>query len=218
MANRKILIILLLIIFSAGGFYAQDSSKDSLNTINDNTKKENLENPQKNIEESMKIIDTDNAEETGDTDNAAAENRSLVTFTVWDFLRMILVLAVVAGCIYGLVFLLKKASTGKYDESELINVISGKTLAPGKSLHIVEVGNQMMLIGISDDSITHISDITDKETYEQIKLYKGKNTEPAGDSFYSYLSRVINPGRKGKGKRQNIGSFLEKQKKRMEKL
>ena len=214
MTNRKILILILLIILSAGFLSAQDSSKESLNSIPDSR---NLENNQNDIEESLKIIDTDTVEDQNNNDQAA-ENRSLVTFTVWDFLRMILVLSVVAGSIYGLVFLLKKASTGKYDESELINVISGKTVAPGKSIHIIEVGNQMMVIGISDDSISHISDITDKETYEQIKLYKGNNSEPAGDSFYSYLSKVINPGKKGKKKMQNVGSLLEKHKKRMEKL
>ena len=216
MTNRKFIILFFLIIYSISSIYSQDNTGQNTDTgISENT---NQKINQTNIEESMKIIDEETAAELNDADNTASENRSLVTFTVWDFLRMLLVLAVVAVCIYGLVFLLKKASTGRYDESELINVITAKTVAPGKSLHIIEVGNQMMLIGISDDSISHISDITDKETYEQIKLYKGKNNTPSGDSFYSYLSKVISPGRKGKGKIQNVGSLLEKHKKRMEKL
>ena len=29
-----------------------------------------------------------------------------------------------------------------------------------------------------------------------IKLHKGENETPSGETFYSYLSKVINPGRK----------------------
>ena len=201
MTNRQIFIILLLFITSFIYLNAQDV--ETAETVN--------------IEESFVIADDANtADQNSQTDNTDTQN-SLVTFTVWDFLRMVLVLAFVAACIYGLVFLLKKASTGKFDESELIKIITSKTVSPGKTLHIVEIGNQMMILGISDDSITHIADIKDKETYEQIKLYKGGNEVPSGDSFYSYLSKVISPGKKKK-KAGSINNLLEKQKKRMEKL
>ena len=201
MTKRIIFLFIILFISSLNLLFSQE-------TVNSGEQSEN-------IEESFKITDT---EEQVAENNQNNSDTSLVTFTVWDFLRMVLVIIFVAACIYGLIFLLKKASTGHFDESDLINIISSKTVTAGKTLHIVEVGNQMMLLGISDDSITHIADITDKETYERIKLYKGENKTPTGDSFYSYLSKVISPGRKKSKKANNLGSMLDKQKKRMEKL
>ncbi len=201
MTKRIIFLFIILFISSLNLLFSQE-------TVNSGEQSEN-------IEESFKITDT---EEQVAGNNQNNSDTSLVTFTVWDFLRMVLVIIFVAACIYGLIFLLKKASTGHFDESDLINIISSKTVTAGKTLHIVEVGNQMMLLGISDDSITHIADITDKETYERIKLYKGENKTPTGDSFYSYLSKVISPGRKKSKKANNLGSMLDKQKKRMEKL
>ncbi len=96
MTNRKIFIIILLFITSFTGLYAQDTTVSQ-----DNTEK-------LNIEESFTIADDENpADQNTQTDNAGTQN-SLVTFTFWDFLRMVIVLAFVAACIYGLVFLLKK--------------------------------------------------------------------------------------------------------------
>ena len=171
-----------------------------------------------NIEKSFKIQDTDPADIAAPAVN---EGQSLVTFTFWDFLRMLLIFLLVIASIYGLIFFLKKMGTGKYEESDLINIISSKSVAAGKSLHIVEVGNQMMLLGVSDDSINLITEITDKETFDILKLHKGEKGNIPGGSFYSYLSQLINPGKSKfkKGKRtRDIGSLLNEQKKRMEKL
>ncbi len=206
MTNKKYLIIILILFSSMNIATAQDINSAA------------EEKSGSSIEESYKIIDTQDAAAGDNREDGEVRNRSLVTFTVWDFFRMVFVLVFVAGCIYALVFLLKKASAGRFEESELINIISSKSINTGKTLHIVEVGNQMMIIGVSEESISHISDITDKETYEMIKLHKGENTNPRGDTFYSYLSKVINPGGRKKTKSGDIHELLEKQKKRMEKL
>ena len=208
MTNRLFYYFLIIFISLNSLLYAQEQNNASEKEVSEKTI---------NIEESFMIPETADTG-TAETGNINTQNNRLVTFTVWDFLRMFLVLLFIGAAIYGLIFLLKKASTGKYDESDLINIISSKSVSAGKTLHIVEVGNQMMLLGVSDDSINHLADITDKETYERIKLYKGENEAPKSGSFYSYLSDVINPGRKKGKKTGNISSLLEKQKKRMEKL
>ena len=179
----------------------------------------NTETENQNIEETMKIDDA--GVQPAAVDNP--EQKGLVSFTIWDFVRMLLVLFFVILCIYGVFFLLRKAGTGKFTESDLINIISSKSVAVNKSLHIVEVGNQLMLIGVSDDSINLISEITDKETFDTIKLYKGENIPPKGGSFFSYLTGILNSANRDKVKRnKNISEissgFMERHKKRIEKL
>jgi flagellar protein FliO/FliZ len=204
MTNKKYLFIILIFISFNIQLFSQETGEAPAEI--------------ENIEKTFKIRDT-----IADAVTAPAVNdgQGLVTFTFWDFLRMLLVFLLVIASIYGLIFFLKKMGTGKYEESDLINILSSKSVAAGKSLHIVEVGNQMMLLGVSDDSINLITEIKDKETFDTIKLHKGEQGNVSGGSFYSYLSQLINPGKskskKGK-KTRDIGNLLNEQKKRMEKL
>ena len=202
MTNKKYLFLILIYISLNIQLFSQETGGAPVDI--------------ENVEKSFKIQDTNPA-----TAPAVNDGEGLVTFTFWDFLRMLLVFLLVIASIYGLIFFLKKIGTGKYEESDLINILSSKSVAAGKSLHIVEVGNQMMLLGVSEDSINLITEITDKETFDSIKLHKGEQGNVSGGSFYSYLSQLINPGKSksSKGKRsRDIGNLLNEQKKRMEKL
>lgn len=165
-------------------------------------------------EQDLKIEDQE--ENPAAPDQALTEEtRTLGVFTFWDFARMVLILIFVIICIYGLFFLLKKAGSQKFEENDLINILSSKGITASKSLHVVEIGNQIVVIGASDDALTFITEITDKETIDRIRLYKGETKKPSENSFYNYLAGTFKKGRK----QDDFSSeFLKSQKERIKKL
>ncbi len=72
-----------------------------------------------------------------------------------DVIRTIVGLAVVLGVIYGVYWLLKssaRAKSGRADDR--IGVIATTPLAPNRSLHLVRAGDELILVGATDHSIT----------------------------------------------------------------
>ena len=117
--------------------------------------------------------------------------RNLNTFSFWDFIRMVLILLFVIACIYGLFFIIRKAGTQKFPEDDLINIISSRSITPGKTIHIIEIGNHMMVVGVADNSISTLFEITDKETIDDIMLKKGEEKKPTANSFQQYLFNIF---------------------------
>ncbi|MCL2791622.1 MAG: flagellar biosynthetic protein FliO [Spirochaetaceae bacterium] len=145
--------------------------------------------------------------------------RDLGFFTAWDVIRMILILVFVIACIYGLFFVLKKAGVQKFKEDNLINIISSRSLATGKTMHIVEVGNHIMVIGAADNSISTLFEVTDKETIDNIRLQKAEIKKPAENSFQQYLYNMFFRGKGNKSFKEGSGfDFFKKQRDRIEKM
>lgn len=149
--------------------------------------------------------------------------RVLSTFTFWDFLRMMLILGFVILCIYVLFFFLKKASIQKFDENDLMNVISSKGITTGKAIHIVEIGNQIIVVGTADNSVSMLTEITDKETLDRIGLYKGEKKRPIESSFFNYfannfLGRRKNPQAFDSNENDSFANTLKKNRQRAEKM
>ena len=205
-------------------FFALILSLYSINSISSQQQKAEI-NPGKNTsefteEKDLKIID----EAENPMENTETADTDLGIFTIWDFIRMLLILAFVILCIYGLFFLLKKAGSQKYDENDLVNIVSTKQLAANKLLQIVEIGNHVIVVGVSDNNISMITEITDKETIDRIRLFKGEFKKPGENSFYNYLLNTFFRGkesteRTGTVNNENISSeFLKKQRDRIEKM
>jgi flagellar protein FliO/FliZ len=72
-----------------------------------------------------------------------------------DVIRTIVGLAVVLGVIYGVYWLLKTSARSKAGRGdERIGVIATTPLAPNRSLHLVRAGDELILVGATDQSIT----------------------------------------------------------------
>jgi flagellar protein FliO/FliZ len=72
-----------------------------------------------------------------------------------DVIRTIVGLAVVLGVIYGVYWMLKSAARAKAGRpDERIGVIATTPLAPNRSLHLVRAGDELILVGATEHSIT----------------------------------------------------------------
>ncbi len=143
-----------------------------------------------------------------------------------DFVRMVLVLALVVAAIYGIFFVLKKASLGSTSDSDLIRPLGSRTLPGNKSLHLVEIGRQVFLIGAADHAVNLIAEITDKESIDQLVLAAAATGPGARKkSFSELLGGVIGTGRSettaSAGATASAGGplqFMNQQKERLRKL
>ena len=79
--------------------------------------------------------------------------------STWDFVRMVLILAAVVAAIYLLFLVLRKVTGHRAEERGLIRVLDSKTLAPGRSLHLVDVSGRTYLVGCSESAVSMVASI-----------------------------------------------------------
>ena len=171
MIRKKIFgLILILLLGAVTLIFAQDNSSIT-SEAGLSTQVSPVSDDNASVsEESLLISDPVSPDGT-------AVSTSLNTFSVWDFVRMILVLAGVLLLIYFIFFLLKRAGKPKIVSDSTINVISSQNLESGRSLHLVEIGPQVFLIGSGEGSVRLITEIENKETLDTIKLEKSINNQ-----------------------------------------
>ena len=146
----------------------------------------------------------------------------LNTFTIWDFLRMLLVLGGVIAAIYGIFFLLKRVGNPKSQPNNLITVLSTQNLQGNRALHLIEVGNEVYLVGSAEGGVQLVSRVEDSETIDQIHLYRSEITS-GGSSFQQTLKRFFAKAHQensdaGIDSMQSGAVFLQKQRERLKKM
>ncbi len=201
---------------SSTGVFAQEAQAkpDTANSGNETSILESaLDTPAKEInEEDLEIRDEDSPE--------VQIEGGLNNFSVWDFLRMFIVLGLVVAAIYGLFYLLKKMQNPRMQENPLISLVSSQSLQGNRSLHLVEVGNEVFLVGSSEGGVELVGKITDQETLDQVRLYRSE-IRGGEKSFGRTLRELF--GRNGENEGEEERSFggalfLQKQRERLKNL
>lgn len=199
---KKIFFVLLILITAAGVVYAQDQNQDK------NTR--NSVSPA-NVLPDEQTLSVDTTE--GNTPNLA---NNISSFTLWDVLRMVLVLGAVLGVIYLLFYLLKKASRPVKDSGSLIDLLATRNLTNSSAVHLVKVGSQIFLVGAGDTGVRLVSEITDKETLDRIAL---EESEDAGSRSFTEVLRGVFKGERSSSSKILTGkSFIREQKNRLKNL
>lgn len=130
-------------------------------------------------------------------DTAAAEGLvaedSASFFSTWDFIKVILILAAVILVIYAIFYALKRSGGLKYQNEDLIRLLGSQSLTQNGSVHLIEVGAKYYLIGCGDGAVSHIADVDDKETIDEIML-KRPPVQDVKKSFTDFFNIKI--GRK----------------------
>jgi flagellar protein FliO/FliZ len=215
--TKRVFGFLIIIFFiSSAWIFSEDSSADSEETNVPPTISEEAEGDSDNEydivdEETLTILDTE--------DQAVVErSTTLNTFTVWDFVRMLLVLGGVLAFIYLIFFILKKVGNPKIVSDSTIKVLSTQNLESGRSLHLIEIGPQVFLIGSGESSVQLISEITDKETLDTIKLdqsVRNDDNKTFTNTFLGFFKRGNDEGNRPDSVQVN---FLKKQRERLKKM
>jgi flagellar protein FliO/FliZ len=137
--------------------------------------------------------------------------------TTWDFLRMILILACVVVVIYLLFWLLRRGAGKKIQENDLIRVLGSRGLSGSRALHLVEVGSRVYLVGSSDGGVELISEITEKESLDSLRLKAAEQAPGGRRTFAQILAEIFRPAKRSFSVGEGIG-FLKGQRERLKKL
>jgi flagellar protein FliO/FliZ len=111
--------------------------------------------------------------------------------STWDFVRMVLVLAAVLAAIYLVFLLVKRSTSGRVRENDLITLVGSRTLGGGRHLHLVRVGTSYYLVGAADESVNLIAEITDGESLDTLKLELSTATVAGRRSFADVLGEAF---------------------------
>lgn len=102
--------------------------------------------------------------------------------------QILLMLALVAAAIYVLVFIVKKASRGKTAQDPFLKKLASLPLTANRSACVLSVGTQAWLVGVSENSVSLISEINDKEIIDAMILEEAKKTVEAEGPITDFKS------------------------------
>src|SRR3954469_3787071 len=111
--------------------------------------------------------DGENTKLNLDSADAPAKAASHSASSGGSIVRTIVGLAVVLGVIYGLHWVLKqfKASKDTADAGESLETVASLNLGTNRSLHLVRVGGEIVLLGAAEHQITPIRRYTEAEAH-----------------------------------------------------
>lgn len=164
-------IIILLMAALSLGLQAQDTGEEPVS--------QEREFPV--IDESSLTFE-EPAGEAGLTDSL--ESGSI---TLTDYLRVIFFLALVIVLVWLFIRLLRRYSGNRFGDQEMINVMGSQALTAETSLHVVEVENSYYLLGASSSNISLITEITEEETVDALKLKRSQSYDRQGKNFFEML-------------------------------
>jgi flagellar protein FliO/FliZ len=111
-------------------------------------------------------------------------------------IRMVLVLALAAAAVYGVVFFLRRAGRPRQSNNSHLKILSSAHLGSNRFVYVVSAGPNAWLVGAGEGGVSLIAEITDKETVDAMILEDSvrKAEEGRGISNFRALLRRIGRG------------------------
>lgn len=119
------------------------------------------------------------------------------------FVRMFFMLAVVAGIAYVVFYFLKKSTKISNDSDPFLRRVSQITLSPGKSVQVITLQDNAYLIGVSDQNISLLGQVEDKELVNAMNLYSDKSQKVSKPRSFREILDIFMPGSSSE-KEENI--------------
>lgn len=116
---------------------------------------------------------TDYFSDSTTTSNASSE-RSRNRNSAWMFIRMILVLLFICALIYLFVWLLKRKTNIPNSDSEYLRRAAYISIGQNKTVEVITLIDKAYLIGTTEDNITLLGEIDDKELIQAMNLSADK--------------------------------------------
>ncbi len=140
--------------------------------------------------------------------------------------RIVLVLGILCGAAYWILRTIAKTRDSRLPVHGEMNLLGSLVLGTNKQLQIVEVTGQIFVLGVADNGINLISEITDTETKARLQRMKDEFQPPEGGFLVAVLEQLKDLNTKITGKSEedeprfvsSPGERKEKQKKLKQKL
>ena len=146
------------------------------------------------------------------TDEVTADSQPASSYkgpsTIGMFIRMIIVLIIVVGLIYGVLWFIKKKTNVIKTDDAYLRRAAYINIAPGKSVEVITLIDKAYLIGVTEDNITMLGEIHDDELIKAMNLSADKkNNTKKPATFADVLDMFLVK----KGSQKNVFSETEQQ-------
>ena len=153
-------IIAAMIVFMAAVLCLYSQSQNQTQTQDSNEQSISLS------EDSIILDDPANTSEDS--------NKYKGISTIGVFVRMIVVLVIVVVLIYGVLWFIKKKSNVVKTDDDYLRRAAYINIAPGKTIEVITLIDKAYLIGVTEDNITMLGEIEDKELIQAMNLNADK--------------------------------------------
>lgn len=186
------LFFFFLIVF----LFAEDknSSKD-----NDSLPDESgisLNSPDKETEDKDKIENNSETgrDETGFDLSITERNQT----PVLNLLRVLISLVIVCVLAYIVLKFLKKSSTSFSSNDPYLKSVASISLAQGKSIHVITLGEKAYIVGVTDSSINIIGEVEDKTLIDTMNFEADRRNSVPKQDFTSMLASIFKNSKNNK--------------------
>lgn len=125
---------------------------------------------------------------------AGAADAGGSSFGVWDLVRMVLVLALVAGAAYGaLVLIRRRQGTAASESGSLIRVLETRSLGGNKAVHLVALQEEIFLLGSADASVGLIHRVDNPDLRQELLVLASNKGRTAPASFTDLVGSLFVP-------------------------
>jgi len=115
------------------------------------------------------------------TESETTENPVIVdykgTSTVGTFVRMIVALIIVIGLIYGVLWFIKRKTNVVKTDDDYLRRAAYINIAPNKTVEVITLLDKAYLIGVTEDNISLLGEIEDKELIEAMNINADKKAD-----------------------------------------
>lgn len=153
MAYKKLLAAVIIFMAAIFALNSQNNSTQSSTSLS---------------EESIVLTDDTLTDGTSSTQTYKGPS------TVGMFVRMIVVLIIVVGLIYGVLWFIKKKTNVVKTDDEYLRRAAYINIAPGKTIEVITLIDKAYLIGVTEDNITMLGEIQDDELIKAMNLTADK--------------------------------------------
>lgn len=181
---KKKVFVVLFILFSFVFLNAEDTGDTPVdNSASGGVVTDNVDDTKDTyidrVRSSMGVSEKDSEED----EEAAAEQRVDIKIGYNSYFKIILTLLLVIGVIIIIFHFLKKALKIKGDFGDNAFILSNQSLGPGKWIQTVHVGGKYMVLGVTNENINFLTDITDEKEIERLEIFYNSKKVEKGATF-----------------------------------
>jgi flagellar protein FliO/FliZ len=186
-----IFLFFILSFFVFSPLYADVKSESAKNQLEEKVKTDKVTLKKINDEKS-KLKDNSSEVLSRDYKDEDFKPKVQEESYVWMVIKTIFIMGLmVGGFYYFFKFVTKKAGIQLLGH-DVIQILSMVPVGPGKHLQVIDLAGKILVIGVADQSINLITEITEQEVIDRIRLLSS-STSPAKESgFQEFLLKSVN--------------------------
>jgi flagellar protein FliO/FliZ len=104
---------------------------------------------------------------------------------------MVLVLALAAAAVYGVVFFLRRSARPQNERNSRLKVLTAAHLGSNRYVYVLNVGSEAWLVGAGEGGVSLIAELNDREAIDAMILDESRRSAELGASRFGDFRAVL---------------------------